>query len=247
MIEEIINKHAKISLLFSGGKDSMACLFLLKKYWNKINVMWVNTGAAFPETIEMMEYFKSILPIFTEIKSDQPNYINYFGLPSDVVPINKTLTGSFLLPNNETKINIYIDCCAANIWFPSYNAAKDYGATMIIKGTKSSDKQKSPIKSMDIVDGITHFMPIENWSNHDVLAYLKTQDFEIPDFYSLHDSSLDCWDCTAYCKNHIDKLNYMKNKHPEKHDKLIQKLCIVYKSIQEELNPMRQMLGLAYA
>jgi len=32
-------------LQLSGGKDSLACLYLLKPKWDDLIVAWVNTGA----------------------------------------------------------------------------------------------------------------------------------------------------------------------------------------------------------
>jgi 3'-phosphoadenosine 5'-phosphosulfate sulfotransferase (PAPS reductase)/FAD synthetase len=53
------HKPGKAVLQFSGGKDSLACLLLLRPWWDRLTVMWVNTGAAFPETLELMEAVRS--------------------------------------------------------------------------------------------------------------------------------------------------------------------------------------------
>jgi len=60
----------KIYLSFSGGKDSIACLHLVKDYLDKVVVVWVNTGANFPEIEQMMREVKSIVTHFHEIKND---------------------------------------------------------------------------------------------------------------------------------------------------------------------------------
>jgi len=35
-------------LQFSGGKDSLACLYLLKPRWHEIMVLWLSTPAVLP-------------------------------------------------------------------------------------------------------------------------------------------------------------------------------------------------------
>lgn len=241
-MENTIQKHDKIVLMFSGGKDSLACLFLLKKYWDKINVMWVNTGAAFPEIIQLMDKIKEMVPHFTEVTSHQSSYIEAFGYPSDVVPINHTTVGELFTGKKKNKISIYLDCCAANISFPLRDAAALYGATLIIRGQKSCDGHKAPIVSNQVVGGIQYLFPIQDWSNEDVFAYLRMQDFPLPEFYSLKATSLDCWNCTAYCADHADKLQYMKKHHPKLAVKLLANLAMVKRVIAAELMPLNNLL-----
>ena len=59
-MREYLDRHDKIALQFSGGKDSLAVLYLCKEWWNKITVVWLNTGSAFPETIAQMEGIYSL-------------------------------------------------------------------------------------------------------------------------------------------------------------------------------------------
>jgi phosphoadenosine phosphosulfate reductase len=67
------------ALLFSGGKDSLACLYLNKHRWDSIFVVWLNTSAVDEQTYDYMMKWKKVLPHFVELKSDQPANIGIYG------------------------------------------------------------------------------------------------------------------------------------------------------------------------
>lgn len=244
---DVMDRHEKIVLQFSGGKDSMATLLFMRPWWNKINVMWVNTGAAFPEMIEFMDKIKSMVPTFTEVKTDQPAYIKQYGYPSDVVPIDNTFIGQIFSGIKENAISAYLDCCVSNISMPLDKATKATGATLIIRGQKNCDGHKSPIRNGHKEDGVEYFFPIQDWTNEEVFEFFKEQEFEVPEFYSLKSTSLDCWNCTAYCADHADKLSYMEKKHPEKFTELLDQLGIVRQSINKEVRHLDILLEKKHA
>lgn len=244
MLDMAINRHDKIALMYSGGKDSTACLYLLKEWWDKIHVIWVNTGAGFPEIAASMAEMKKKLPNFIEVKSNQPDYVAAFGHPTEILPVNYTAIGQVIGDKQKLKINSYIDCCASNIWKPAMDTVKELGATLIIRGQKNCDPKKSPLKSGDVNEGIEYLFPIETWSHDDVRNYLqKQQDFVMPTYYDLLATSLDCWNCTAYCYEHKDKLAYMKANHPELHDRYKEKLVQINEAVQQEMLPLLNLIG----
>lgn len=243
MIEAVIDRHDKIALMYSGGKDSTACLYLLKKWWDKIHVVWVNSGAAFPEIIDFMANMRQKLPNFIEVKSNQPNYVEAFGHPTEVLPVNYTAMGQAIGEKQSLKLNSYIDCCATNIWKPAMDAAQKIGATLIIRGQKDCDVKKAPIKSGQIHGGVEYLFPIEAWTHDEVRDYLGKQEFITPPYYHLLASSLDCWNCTAYCYEHKDKLEYMSQHHPELHDKYKEKLQQIYAAVKSESLPLINLIG----
>ena len=48
--------HERVALELSGGKDSVACLYLLRHQLHKITVYWLNTGDAYPETLDVIHH-----------------------------------------------------------------------------------------------------------------------------------------------------------------------------------------------
>lgn len=241
-IAEALDRHEKAVLMCSGGKDSMACLYLCEKYLDKIVVLWVNTGAAFPETIKLMRDVQKAVPNFLEIKTDQPANVAHFGYPAEVVPANYTVVGQVISGRKTVKIQSYIDCCNRNIWAPSYDAALKTGAKLIIRGQRNQELLKGPLKSGEVRDGIEYLYPIETWTREDVLAYLTERKFRVPEQYELSATSLDCWSCTAYCYEHKDKLEYMKAKHPDWHDEYKDRLRDVRVAIAKEVRTLDRLL-----
>lgn len=51
------NSKLPISLSFSGGKDSLACYGLAKKALKKFDMIFIDTGLEFPETVQYVQYF----------------------------------------------------------------------------------------------------------------------------------------------------------------------------------------------
>jgi 3'-phosphoadenosine 5'-phosphosulfate sulfotransferase (PAPS reductase)/FAD synthetase len=82
-----MSAHENTVLQFSGGKDSLACLFLLREQWDEMTVLWVNAGAAFPETVGLMEKIRALVPHFLEVRTNQPAQVAELGYPVDVLPL----------------------------------------------------------------------------------------------------------------------------------------------------------------
>lgn len=241
-IEKVMERHERAVLMCSGGKDSMATLYLMEKYLPKIIVLWVNTGAAFPEVIKLMHDVKNSVPNFLEIQTNQPENVEMHGYPSENVPVNYTAVGQILSGKKPIKIQSYVDCCNRNIWAPSFDAALKTGATLIIRGQRNSELLKGPLRSGMVENGIEYLYPIETWSREEVLAYLTERKFRVPEHYSLAATSLDCWSCTAYCYEHKDKLDYMKDKHPEWFEEYRSRLQRIRDAISIETKTLDRLL-----
>lgn len=204
-----------LGFAFSGGKDSLACWYLCKQQ-NPV-VFWVNTGKAYPETLEIVNEIQAQAVNFVEVKSDQQANIEQHGLPSDVVPINWTTLGMTITGQKSIKIQSYLGCCSENISRPLMDAVKSYGITQLIRGQRNDEEHKSPARNGDVVFGIEYLQPIENWTKKEVLAYLLEQRGSLPKHFDIEHSSLDCYDCTAFVKKSKDRIAYTKAHHPELH------------------------------
>lgn len=240
-IESVINRHERIALHFSGGKDSLCCLYLLKDYWDKIDVVWVNAGASYPETLQQMEAVRQLVPNFVEIKSDQPSVIAKYGFPSDIVPVPNAEVGQHLRPL-DVKIQPWTACCWKNLWEPMQNKMKEMGITLIIRGQKNSDYRTAPIKSGYVENGIEYLFPLEHWTHDDCFQFLKNNNIPIPSWYEWADTSLDCWDCTACLDERGKEIANMKTRYPEKWDIVRNRLMLIREESIRELNYIEKMI-----
>lgn len=220
----------KTVLQFSGGKDSLACLYLLEPRWNDITVAWCNSGAAFPEVIEQMQRIKSLVPNFVEIQGQQSIAIH--GYPADVLPIASTWYGHQFEGRRGFVFQSRYDCCAAALWTPTLAAMHRMEVTHIIRGEKQADLKRSGLADGAVVGGIAYEFPLSDWTDADVLAYLHEKGIELPANYRHMTTGLDCWNCTAYLDQNAGRLDYMRARHPEK----AQIVTAVLKQLAHQIN-----------
>lgn len=226
-------------LQFSGGKDSLACLYLLEPQWQEITVAWVNTGAAFPETLRQMDDIKALVPNFVEIQSQQS--IDTDGYPVDVLPISATSLGQQVEGSTGRKFQSRYACCGFALWVPTYRAMHQMGATVIIRGQKRIDERRSPIKSGDTIDGIRYEFPLDEWTDQNVIDYLMRRGVALPANYATMKTGLDCWNCSAYLSENVGKFDYMRQHHPEKHAIVQGVLSDLQQTLHRDLAPLREI------
>lgn len=227
-------------LQFSGGKDSLACLYLLEPRWSEITVAWVNTGAAFPETVALMKRVRAQVPHFLEIEGKQS--IERDGYPVDVLPITASTAGYLFEGWTGQRYQSRYACCAAALWAPMAQAMKAIGATRIVRGQKLADAKKTSLRSGTLVDGVTYEFPLQDWSNSDVTRFLAEKGIELPENYRYMSTGLDCHNCTAYLSENAGRLEYMAARHPEKHDHVVGVLTELSDTLSRELQPLRASL-----
>lgn len=214
---ELIAQHDNIILQFSGGKDSTACLYLLKPWWHKVHVVWVNPGAPYPETIDQMDMMRALVPHFHEVMGNQPAWIEQHGYPVDVAPLWHTNWGQSMRAEPTTRFHPFTDCCSANLWGPLAQAIVDLKATLVIRGQKITDPLVSKFPSGYTENGVTYIFPIHQWTDPMVFDFLDMAGAFIPRQYAEGaDSSFDCWNCLAYGSHNAARFDHMQRKHPEK-------------------------------
>jgi len=220
-LDTFFSRHDKVALMFSGGKDSIACMYLLKPYLDKVTLVWVNRGADLPEITSYMESIRAQVPNFLEVITDQPKNVEMFGHPADVVPISYTPIGQLCTSSKPIKFRSYMDCCADNFWNPAEAKIREMGFTGVVRGQRNSDTHKSPVSSGHIWNGVEYVFPINDWSTEDVLTYIQKCGEEITERLLMSHSSLDCWDCTAYLGENKDRMKYLKKHYPNNYEHVV--------------------------
>lgn len=198
-------------LALSGGKDSMACLHLLRD--ELAGAIYVDTGYAYPETQQMIEYAQTLIPVHI-VRSDRYGQNQAQGIPADVVPMEWTATGQAMTSPKPVLIQSGLQCCLENLGQPLFAAAKRLGATHIVYGQRADESHRAPVSDGTVHDGITRLHPIEHWTAQQVLDYLATK-MEVPAHYRLAHSSLDCYDCSAYLRQTHDLWRWTAEQHPD--------------------------------
>ena len=240
-IDAVISKHAKIALQFSGGKDSLACLYLMKPHWERMTVYWLDTGSAYPETVALMNDVRALVPRFERIEGRQPAVIDAFGLPSDLVPVSATPVGG-AVSGAALRIQDRYSCCIRSIIEPTHQRMLADGVTLIIRGQKNADRLKAPIKSGHIENGIEYFFPIEDWDDAKVMSFLREQNAPIPRFYEMLNDAPDCLTCSAWWEK--GEGAYRKRYHYQHYQEYQRRLEIIKEAVGNHIAAFNQEVAL---
>lgn len=206
--------NKKAAIQFSGGKDSLALVYLLADILEDTPVYWANAGDPLPETLRIVDHVRTMAPKFIEVRSDVLAWQNSNGFPVDVVPSCATPMGRIVQGNTAIPLVDKYRCCWSNIMEPLHRRMIDDGVAVIIRGVKSADQYRANIASGDDIDGIAYIHPLEGWTDRDVLLYLRRVGAPIADYYSHgRTECVDCRCCTAWWdKGHAE---YMRTADPE--------------------------------
>lgn len=240
-IQDTIDRHERIALQLSGGRDSIACLYLMRPYWDRLTVYWCDTGAAYPETLQTMATIREMVPHFAVIQGNQPAVIEQYGIPTDILPASSTPMGINGSGKGELMQDRY-SCCLRSIMLPLHTRMVQDGITLIVRGQKNADRLKSTVRSGESNDGIEYLFPIEDWDSRKVMAYLTEQGAPIPRFYEMLNAALDCMTCSAWWEEGAAK--YLKRYH---HDQFLEnqsKLNRINQAVSEHIAAFNQEIAL---
>ena len=218
-------------LALSGGKDSMAVLHLMRH--ELACAIFADTGFSYPEQHAMVAYAETLLPVHRVVVDRAKNHREH-GLPADVVPVEWTTLGQAMTKPKPTLIQPSSCCCYANIAQPMHEEAKRLGATHIVLGQRNDETHRATSQNGEVIDGLNRLYPIRDWTREQVLQYLATK-MEIPAHYALTQSSLDCYDCTAFYTASRDRVAWMKDRYPDYYRAYAEKNNAVLDAVQEAL------------
>lgn len=231
-----ISRHDRIALQFSGGKDSLATLYLLRPWWDRLCVYWLNTGDAYPENVARAEQIRSEVPYFREVRGRQPEIVAADGWPADVVPHLNTSLGNLVFGPTEFKVQSRLDCCWRSLMVPLDEATRADGTTLIIRGKRDDEADRTGVKTGDVYGGIEMLFPILDWTADEVFAYLDENGIPLPHSYNHADSSLDCMSCTAWLEHKNGA--YLKAEYPDKYTEHERRLRLIRTAIDEQIKGM---------
>lgn len=245
MIESWLAHHGRAALLFSSGKDSLAALLLMRPYWNQIDVVWSNPGAAYPEVVAYMASIAERVPNFIELKGEQPAWIAQHGWPADVVPTRSTGNGANHNGDPEVLFQPYFSCCQKNMWQPIQDYLKTSGHTLTINGQRRSEsmRNRSRDEAYQVLDGIGYCQPLNEWSESSVFEFIRASGEPLPPFYEQGaKSSPDCWNCTAYLDHNQDRLHHMRANEPMRWAVIQPVLQGLQRAISQQTAPLDALL-----
>jgi phosphoadenosine phosphosulfate reductase len=232
--------HERIGLSFSGGKDSLACVCLLRKALNRIRIYHVDTGDLLPEMRESVARVEAFAPDFVRIETRVIDWINQYGLPSDLVPHSSHIVGRMMGENRASIVSRY-DCCYSNLMLPLFERVKRDGCTLLIRGTKQVDMHRLPAGDGEIYQGVELYYPLLRWTNKQVFDYLAVEGVILPRVYEHVTNSPECARCSAWWGE--GRAEYLKKYHPGLWRDYDARLQIVIDEIAQPLANLRREAG----
>lgn len=227
-----LSRFRKPALQFSGGKDSLACLYLLRDQLDRLPVYWLNAGDGCPETLAVIEQVRAWVPNFIEVKSDARAWRAAHGDPSDLVPAKSHFLAR-AYGMGEIALVGRFDCCYRNLMEPMHARMLEDGVDAVIRGTKLADTGKLP------AEGCTEFydivLPLRDWSHAKVFAYLEAVGAPVNPIYDHFAgiSAPECMSCTAWWDD--GKAAYFKVRHPERLTEYRADLAAIKAALQSHL------------
>jgi 3'-phosphoadenosine 5'-phosphosulfate sulfotransferase (PAPS reductase)/FAD synthetase len=235
-VYDALARHQRIALQFSGGKDSLALLYLMRPWWDRLCVYWLNTGDAYPETVELMARIRGEVPNFKEIHGNQPAIVGQDGWPSDVVPHLHTTDGNMVFGPTPFRVQSRLSCCWRSLMLPMFNAMLDDGITLVIRGKRRDEADRTGVESGDTSNGMEVLFPLMEWTAGNVIQYLRNNGIELPRSYGYANSSLDCMSCTAWLEHRNG--DYLQAMYPDRHIEHVRRLGLIREAITEQMRGM---------
>lgn len=191
-----------VNVSFSGGKDSLASLILSRKVLTRIEVLFINTGLEFPETVEYVhEFCRSHKLRLQEIMAEG----NFFDQVHNYGPPAKDFRW----------------CCKTNKLGPMTSFLEKHypKGCVTIEGRRIYESfNRSTIKAVErnpYVPSQTTLSPIRNWRAMDVMLYIYWNKLEPNPLYEEDFERIGCWLCPASLQS---EFAHLKKSHPELHD-----------------------------
>jgi phosphoadenosine phosphosulfate reductase len=231
--------HEKVMLSFSGGKDSLAALYMVRDWLDCITVVHADTGAAYPHMKAFIESTCRKLGAKLVLVGAQQRVLDYteqYGLPTDILPIWRASEYDKLHRERpDEMLQSCLTCCDAMIWTPIQEHIRDAGYTLVIRGAKEVDAQRGVAPGF-VENGVTYESPIWDWTDEDVFEYLKSEGAELPAQYAWGDlDSLDCWCCTGHAGRYLGaRIKYTKIEYPELYQELASRVDRMRTTVRAE-------------
>jgi len=231
----------KRALSFSGGKDSLAVVELLREYLDEITIYHLDTGDLLPEMRESVSRVEAFAPHFVRVETDVSGWIATHGLPTDLLPFHSHPVGQHLGQATVRLVGRY-DCCYANLMWPLFKRIYDDGFTLLIRGTKRCDIPRLPAEPGEIVDGVELWYPLLDWSHDHVFDYLRERNVPLPRVYDYVTNSPECARCSAWWGE--GRAAYLKKYHPEIWVEYDARLQVVIDAVAPSLALLRHEAGI---
>lgn len=210
-----LRRHKRIAVFFSGGKDSLACVYLLREFLDRLTIYHADTGDQLPEVRECVAAVEAFAPNFVRVQTDVARWIEEHGLPTDLLPYAHHLLGQ-LTYNSKTRLVSRFDCCLANLMVPLWRRAVEAdGCTLVVRGNRRSDFERMPALDGEVHNSVELYYPLQDWTDEQVFNFLRAHGVTVSRIYEHMGHMVDCASCPAWWNERRGA--YLRQHHPAKY------------------------------
>lgn len=228
-------------LQFSGGKDSLACLYKWRDRLDDVTVLFSDTGAIFPHVRQfVIDACASLGADLVIVEPAEPirSFHERLGVPADVVPVFSTVELAPYLTETEKRplVNPVMRCCASMLLAPMQEFVDKARPQFVVRGSKKADRRVG-VPDGHVENGITYLSPLWNMTDADVFAYLDEVGAKLPTHYATVNDSLDCYLCSGHLTfgTGAARVEYTRRQHPDLWPELERNLTVMRSAIGREL------------
>jgi len=174
-------------IAFSGGKDSLVVLDLVRQIAPVIPGVFENTGNEYPETVAYVKTIENIVELHPDISFWE--CAKKYGLPK-LKSKSKSHGNQCCIKLKEEPFKKYCKNNPVDLVFTGLTAAESRNRMMMLKRMGHLYWHKS--------EEIWKCHPIADWTDLDVWQYIKIRNLEYNPIYDIGIPRCGCRFCTAY-------------------------------------------------
>lgn len=248
--------NGKISVSFSGGKDSTVLLHIAREVFPDIPAIFVNTGLEYPEIREFVDTFENVTIIkpkksfaqiikqygYPVISKDQACAISRYHNTKSPLQKYRRLNGwpkgkkgmiskkwQFLI---DAPFKVSDKCCSALKTEPLTRITKKLGLypmTAVMAAESQSRRMQYRKFGCNAFDAkIPRSWPMSFWTEKDIWEFKKTRGIEFSKIYEMGEARTGCMFCMfgVHCEKSPNRFERMAKTHPKLHTYCMKKLGI---------------------
>lgn len=233
--------HRKITVYFSGGKDSLVCMDLVSKIIDRFSAVYVHiTGNTHPI---VDEYVHSVIDKydveFTELKSNRDFY-SVFAEKGYPPPIRGRWCTAMFKEKVLDRFRYNVDVAVIGMKMYDSMTRKKYFDNYVSDGVAKSSHV------VDIAWGTNIIYPVWNWTTEEIYEYIRRENLKLNPSYDMFGHSLNCSFCFYLT---YDKMLMLKKraydfycKWKNVHEKLRNGNCVGFRKTFRKFDNIYSML-----
>ncbi len=220
VIKTLFRTSNNLAVAFSGGKDSLVVLHMVRQYNPNIPVVFINTGVEFPETVNYVyEIAKKWNLNFFEVKPK----VNFWKLCDEKgLPVAGRGNTTFMRKLSiEANVKLSNACCQLMKEKPAKKFYEENNIEGVMVGCRVSE---SIMRRFNFADfgairysstyNILVAWPLYAFLDEDIEEYIRKYNLPLNPLYKMGYKRVGCWPCLQDLFFPDSRLFILKEKHP---------------------------------